>query len=257
MNLKAIIGAFLGLFAISAAAAAFYAASRLSEPRFDHETLCPLTGIAGATAIVIDKSDPLTPPQIEAVRREILAARDALPQGAQIRIAVIENAPDGQRAQLRLGLPLCNPGSEANPLYENPKLVRARYEDAFRAPLERDLAALLTPGTAPSSPISAAVAASVPDMGQMAASHAPLRILLVSDLMEHTGQASAYAGTLNAAAIRASFPDAQAPVMAASQVRVLLLPRPAHAREQAAAETAWREALLAMGAQVEIERLED
>lgn len=250
MKLRDVLGLALILAVMAVAAGAFYAADRLAQARYDADSLCPLDGASGAAVIVVDKSDPLTREQVEGVRREILAARDGLPIGAKIKIAVIENEPGGEGARVRLWQGLCNPGAEANPLYENPKLVRARYDDAFRAPLERNLASLLTPGTAPQSPISAGISAALTQDAEIAQS-SDRRLLLVSDLLQHADGTSAYTGTLSEEALRASIGAAGAWLNEA-QIRVLLLPREQHKARQDAALAIWRGFFNSVGAEFEI-----
>jgi hypothetical protein len=216
----------------------FYAAQRFGRPGMDRETLCPATGAIAATIILIDKSDPLTPAQADAVRSEILEARDALKIGEKIKIAVLERDAASGLAAIRVWRGVCNPGLEANPLYQNPKLVRARYEDAFRAPLDRELDALTAPGTAPQSSIVEALAAAIEGDGDVLNS-ANGRLLIVSDLLEHSPGASAYNGTFSEATLRRYLKGEVSAWLSRASVEVRMLPRDAYRTEQAAARAAW------------------
>jgi hypothetical protein len=233
---------FLGLVLIFAVlglgGGGFYAAQRFAHADTDRETLCPATGAIAATIILIDKSDPLSPAQVDAVRSEILGARDALKIGEKLKIAVLERDSVSGLANIRIWRGVCNPGLEANPLYQNPKLVRARYEDAFRAPLDRELDMLTTPGTAPESPIAEALAAAIEGDGDILDSGNG-RLLIVSDLLEHRPGASAYDGTFSEDTLRRSLNGDVSAWLSRASVEVRMLPRDAYKTEQRAAQAVW------------------
>jgi hypothetical protein len=239
MKLRDLLGIGLILAVLCLGGGGFYAAQRLAQPAADSETLCPATGAAAATLVLIDKSDPLSAAQAEQVKALILKARDTLKTGEKIRIAVLERDEATGLARTRIWRGLCNPGLEANPLYQNPKLVRARYEEAFRAPLDRELDALTKPGIAPQSPIAEALSAAITgDKDTLNAESA--RLLIVSDLLEHTPEASAYTGTFSEAMLARLFAGRAAEWLARARIEVEVLPRVAHASEQTAAQAIWQ-----------------
>jgi hypothetical protein len=148
---------------------------------------------------------------------------------------------------------VCNPGAEANPLYENPKRVAARYRSAFLEPMDAALASVEGAGSAPSSPIARAIAASVEALPSSPALR--FKLVVISDLMEHTPEASAYAGTLSEAALRKAIPEATLARLKDAEMRVILLARPTYARQQDAAIAIWRRFLQsAAGREPEIVR---
>jgi hypothetical protein len=133
---------------------------------------------------------------------------------------------------------LCNPGADANPLFENPKRVAARYGNAFQAPIREALAAVQAAGSAPASPIAAAIRESLAALPEVPGQR--IKLILISDLMEHTAEASAYSGTLNEASLALAIPQVVQARLQGAEIHVLLLARPALARQQAAAAAAWR-----------------
>ena len=235
---KAIAGVALIAVAICFAGGGLYAMHLLKQKRFDPETLCPLEGSKAVTLIVIDKTDPLTEPEQARIRSLVGAEAAAVERGDRITVTLLGEKEGAAGTVLETVADLCNPGAEANPLFENPKRVAARYRDAFQEPIEAALASMKSAGPAPASPIAGAIHASV-----QAAPESPglrFKLILVSDLMEHTKDASAYAGTLSEAALLKAMPAGAQARLAGAGVRVVLLPRPRHAKQQDAAIAIWR-----------------
>ena len=197
--MKAILGVALTIIAASLAGGGVYAVHRLKQKTFDPATLCPLGGSQAASVILIDKTDPLTAEEKASARRLVAAEAGAVRRGDRITVRLLRQRDGAAGTVLDTTADLCNPGAEANPLFENPKRVAARYESAFREPLDEALASEQDADPAPVSPIAQAIhesLAAVPEYpGQR------LKLILVSDLMEHTPDASAYNGTLSEAAL--------------------------------------------------------
>jgi hypothetical protein len=235
---KAILGVALTIIAASLAGGGVYAVHRLKQKTFDPATLCPLGGSQAASVILIDKTDPLTAAEKASARRLVAAEAGAVRRGDRITVRLLRQRDGAAGTALDTTAELCNPGAEANPLFENPKRVAARYESAFREPLDDALASEQDAGPAPVSPIAEAIhesLAAVPDYpGQR------LKLILVSDLMEHTPESSAYNGTLSEAVLRKDFPPDIAGRLRDADVRILLLARPRYAKQQAAAIAVWR-----------------
>jgi len=244
MNAKAMIGAALIVIAASLTAGGVYAVHILKQKRYDPETLCPLQGSKTVTLIIIDKTDPLTVPEQAHIRSAVAAERDTVQRGDRIAVKLLQQKPGTPGTALETIADLCNPGAEANPLFENPKRVAARYRSAFREPIEAALASMPAAGSAPSSPIARAIHESLEAALQSPGQH--LKLILISDLMEHSAEASAYAGTLSEAVLRKAMPQPALERMKGAQVRVMLLARPRYAKQQDAALGIWRRFLQAV-----------
>ncbi len=236
MNGKAILGVALIVLALCLAGGGVYAVHTLKQPKFDPETLCPLGGPKAVTLILIDKTDPLTATEQARVRSLIAAEADAVQTGGRIIVKLLQQKDGASETALGTAADLCNPGAEGNPLFENPRRVAARYQSAFREPVERALASVKSSGSAPSSPIARAVHTSI----EAAPESQHLKLILVSDLMEHMPDASAYNGSLSEAALRKAIPQSTQARLKGAEVRVLLLNRPRYAKQQAAAILIWR-----------------
>lgn len=244
MKTKAILGAVLIALAICLAGGGLYAMHLLKQKTFDPATLCPLEGSKTVTLIVIDKTDPLTAPEQARIRGLVSDEAAAVQRGDRLTVKLLREQEGTNETVLETVADLCNPGAEANPLFENPKRVAARYRDAFQEPIEAALASVKTAGSAPSSPIAGAVHASIE-----AGPESPglrYKLILVSDLMEHTEDASAYSGTLSEAALKKAMPQSTQARLRGAEVRVLLLPRPRYAKQQDAAIAIWRRFLQAV-----------
>jgi hypothetical protein len=134
MKGKDIAGVALIALVLAAGGGLFYAQQLLGRKAYDEATLCPLPqagGVTATTVVLIDRTDPFAAASIGPIKASILAARDALPVGGQIRLAVIERDPASTGVQTRILRVLCNPGSgeTANPIYQNPKRLEHRYQE--------------------------------------------------------------------------------------------------------------------------------
>ncbi len=237
MNGKAILGVALIVTAICAAAGGVYAVHALKRQKFDPLTLCPLEGPNAVTLILIDKTDPLTATEQARVRSLIAAEAGAVPSGGRITVKVLQQKEGASETVLGTAADLCNPGAEGNPLFENPRRVAAHYQSAFREPIEAALSSVKNAGPAAASPIARAIEKTIEvalEGGQR------LKLILISDLMEHTPEASAYSSSLSQEALGKAISPSTRARLKGTQVRVLLLKRPRYAKQQAAAIAIWR-----------------
>jgi len=237
MNAKTVLGAVLLVAAAGLAGGGFYAIHSLKQKRFDPETLCPADGAKAVTLILIDRTDPLTAAEQTHIRSLTAEARDAAQRGDRLTIKLLRQKDGANETVLDTVADLCNPGADANPFFENPKRVAARYLNAFVGPMEAALASVKDASPAPASPIAQALRTSV----EGTAGHdGRLKLILISDLMEHTAGASAYSGTLNEAALKRLIPPSTQSQLKGAEVRIGLLARPRQAKLQEAAIAVWR-----------------
>lgn len=161
------------------------------EPR-DAETLCLLgKPPPAATALIVDKSDPLTRAQQAELKAVIKRLRRTLEVRERLSIYVLEG-PTADFA--RAVFSLCNPGTgeTANELYENPRLVQRKFDEQFGRPLDEMLARLLTGNVSPQSPIleMLRVVTTAPEFKDVDGRR---RLILFSDLMQNVPDHSHYA----------------------------------------------------------------
>ena len=226
MKARDFLGIVLAAMSVSVSAAGFYGMRQSKPSPVNPATLCAVSGVSAATIVIVDKTDPLKPQEQLAIERKVEAERDALAQNT--------GKPD---AHLHTLLSLCNPGSEANPLFQNPKRVLARYRDSFDRPLQDVLANLNGNESAASSPIATALAAAVGQ--ERFLDGARIKVILITDLMEYSSLGSAYDGSFSTATLRDLIPGAVLARLRDADLQIVLLPRAEHANRQAAAKNVW------------------
>ena len=231
----------VGGIVLGAAALAGVAALVSLSPdpvEIDPDTLCPAAGPAAVTAILVDTTD-----RIGALSRTDILGRladlAATSRTAELFL-VYDTKPvdadlpgDGNPFPPMLGI--CNPGSgeDVSEWTGNPALVRRRFEEGFRQPVERRFADLVHLGKpADQSPLMENIQAiSVTVLARREYAGMPKRLIVVSDLLQHSGHASLYRGvpdydvfaaTAGAQALRTNLRDVQ--------VRLLFVERREHER---------------------------
>ena len=197
-------GVAMGVVAVLAVVALMTTLRPETVPR-DPDTLCPEAGPSRVTAILVDTTDRVGPTS----RAGILGRLDDLVASSQPdeMIVAYETSPvvgdgavAGDGALFPSRLTVCNPGDPdaANPLISNPELIRRRLEEGFRQPLELLFRELVGREQADVSPLLENVQAiSVTLFARRAHARTPKRLILVSDLMQHSEHLSLYRGRLD------------------------------------------------------------
>ena len=170
----------------------FIAGRLLAPPEYDKETLCPKTGPEAGLVILFDMTDRIGSTQHvrlrDILKNEVANAR----QNTLIAVGAVRLQPAGRGVDFALCKPL--EGTAANKLYQNPRLVAERYEKGFRQPFATNLEKMLTADGADRSPIMEslqAVLAATP--GFLDAAYVR-RVLIISDLLQHSAVFSFYRG---------------------------------------------------------------
>ena len=160
-----------------------YAMVRSNHVQVDAATLCPVTGPAAVHAVLLDRSDPITPLQAQRLRQVLNKAVDGAAIGERIDLYVL--AGDGTQA-LSPVVSLCRPRSEGNALYENNARMATTYRDRFRKPLDDALAAMMQPASSKTSPIMESVkAVCVAAFGGLP-KEAPASLTVASDMIQYS-----------------------------------------------------------------------
>ena len=156
----------------------------------DKETNCPIAGPTAVHVVIVDRSDPISPLQAQRVTQWAELAKASAEAGTRFDIYVFEG--DTQNELLPL-LTTCAPEQprDANPLYQNPENIRKRYETKFADVFDKTIAGLLHATTRPSSPIIESLrAAAQTSFGPLVGKNIPLRITLISDLVQNSALVS-------------------------------------------------------------------
>lgn len=207
--------AVFGLFAV----AAFN-----SPPALDEETACRMDRKDPAhTIMLIDQSDPFNTNDLDWVYEFVDAEARSLPKYGRLTV-VTPNASDPYNPSTVFSH--CTPGSveDANPFFQNPRMIDDTWRDSFYTPLVENVEAALVDTRQPSSPLSEAIF-SLADRADFQPSHGDRRVVLVSDLMQHSDGFSFYRLGADFAAFKESRLGEEIPVMTDVEVVARIVPR--------------------------------
>ncbi len=169
----------------------FAAAAIHQPPATDPETGCKLDRDDPAhTIVLVDQSDPFNATDLDWVRSLLDGEARGLERYGRLTVVVPNSASPYDPVQVFTG---CSPGSaaEANPIFQNPKMIEQAWKRKFHTPLMSRADEALADTVAPSSPLMEAMytLADRPDFQ----GHVPVRrLILVSDLMQHSPGFSMY-----------------------------------------------------------------
>jgi hypothetical protein len=181
-----VTGVLLGLLAllIISGIGGGYWYVRRTRPILNAETNCPTTGPTGIHVILFDRSDPISDQQAQRIRQVIVKYKEAASSG--VRFDLYTFSGDTSHV-LSPRLQVCAVGKEANELIENPERVRQRYEKKFSEVLDQTVGELLRGSKEDKSPIIESIrAAAITSFGAVEPSQIPLRLTLISDMVQNT-----------------------------------------------------------------------
>ena len=193
--------AMLTVIGVVAGTWAFYS-SRPAE--LIKETLCPPSGVRGHHVILIDKTDPLTFSQSEALKSFMRNAASQVPVGYLLTIFVL--GEDFKKTAAPI-LELCNPGDSRNAseLDSNLKKLEKRYAEQYMEKIMTSYPSEID-GSKPAnaSPIFEMLQLiSVKSFGDQKMT-GPKRLYIISDMLHNTPQFSMFRSGLNYEAYRRS-----------------------------------------------------
>lgn len=157
----------------------------------DETTLCPTTSPTSITAVLIDVSDPISPVTEKDLRIRFGELKDSIPVGGQIVIYELTDEP----GKLNQVFNRCNPGSgeQADELISNPRFIQKRWEDGFDAPLQKISEGIGNGNSSDQSPILGGIQTiNLEAFGKHDYAKLPKRLILASDMIEHTPVYSMY-----------------------------------------------------------------
>ena len=156
----------------------------------DDSTLCPEQGPTGTFAVLLDLTDPLTSAQNARLATLMERQVARVPAGTLVSFGVV-SSDASRRGSL---FAACNPGdgSTASQIYENPGLIRARFDSEFMAPLRSALDETLRAATEDTSPIMESLQALIADTPAFEVVDGLREIVIVSDLLQNSEVLSFY-----------------------------------------------------------------
>ncbi len=224
----------------------------------DSQTLCPApSGPVGMTAILLDLTDPLSPAQHSQLMAWLEDEIDRAPRGTQFTMGVVSQ----DHVNWGATDPLCKPqdASSANTLTQNARLIDARYRERFLDPLKTRLESMVSTSGADRSPIMESLQALVSDSAGFVTFEGGRRIVVVSDLLQHSDVLSFYRGG-DWESFRSS-PDYQriGTTLDGAEVQIYQVPRPTEGvKDPAVLDDFWMKYFERQGAHIpSVERLGD
>ncbi|WP_374091023.1 hypothetical protein [Methylomicrobium lacus] len=185
----------VALFFITAGAGSYFY-SKANSPEIDKNTFCPKSGAESVTALLIDATDSLSVQQKQAFIFAFQSLRDAIPLHGRLDLYFIHST---QSSLLKPVASLCNPGhgDAISPLIGNPRHVEQMWQDGFGQPLEREISQLLDASPENESPIMESIQSVVlTSLSEPSLRDKTKKLIIVSDLMQHTSDLSLYRGAL-------------------------------------------------------------
>ena len=163
----------------------------------DETTLCPKGGAPTLTVVLVDRTDPLTTVQRSALRGRLEEIKDSVTQYGALQIYSVE--PIGETL-LRPVVDLCNPGrgADIDPRFGNPRLVEKQWRERFEKPIKKLLDDLMQIPEADNSPIMESIQSiAVSTFRGNAVAEISKRLIIASDMLQHTAEYSQYDGGLD------------------------------------------------------------
>ena len=159
--------------------------------KYNKVTLCPTEQPYDHTVILIDKTDPLTITQENALRGLVARLRDQMRLYEKLSIFVLD---DRNYAFPEPRFAYCNPGNkdDASPIYQNPEMMQIRFEEKFGAPLSAALEDIQLGDTRPSSPIIEMIHSIARLRDFQPSSNSARRLIVVSDMLQNMPSYSHY-----------------------------------------------------------------
>jgi hypothetical protein len=167
---------------------------RKANPKLDAATLCPESGPASVTVVLVDVTDELSRPQAQDFQNQFERLRAETPRHGLLEVFLVRELDQGLLAPV---VSLCNPGrgADVNEFLGNPQRVEARWRQGFEAPLDEAFKLVATASSAVRSPVLEAIqSVALTALASADRVDVPRRLVVVSDLMQHTQTLSFYRG---------------------------------------------------------------
>lgn len=191
----------------------------------DLATLCPLSVYTSQTLILIDTTDALAQVTQTQVLNKLRDVVTAIPKDGLLELRLL----GADAAQTRPAMePLCNPGDGADidPVTGNPEMAKRRWQTQYAEKVDEALRSSVVGSEQDYSPIMEAIQ-------QIAAEHLtsqhdrsiPSRLVVVSDMIQHTAGYSHYVDGLSPEAFAAKARNRLATDLAGAAVEFWMVRR--------------------------------
>lgn len=191
------IKAGIGIFAAVAVLAGMFGAymyASTTNPELDKQTLCPVDQkkITSLTVLLVDVTDPMNLPQRQDFINQMGKLAEGIPRNGKLVITKVDPVSEHL---LHPVITVCNPGTadDANEWSGNPKKLAALHTEGFLRPLNAAFEQLLAASGAERSPILESIqSVNLTEFQTGIVSSLPRKLVVASDLLQHTNSISFY-----------------------------------------------------------------
>lgn len=172
----------------------FFTISSSHHKALDETTLCPTDGPESITVVIIDRSESLTPVQQELLRKHLMEVKESVPRFGSLEVYTVGYA---EKALLKPEIKLCNPGrgQDVSEWTANPNRVEKKWRTQFSETLDDIFSRLVIVTSEQSSPIMETIQSiAATSLTGPRQSNLPVKLVIVSDFIQHTSQYSQYKG---------------------------------------------------------------
>lgn len=157
----------------------------------DHQTFCKKGGIDEVSVVLIDHTDHFNDVQSAELKRELKSIAKNIPQNSWLKLIAVSTDPS---SLLKEEPPFCNPGDETtvSDVTGNKNLAKSLYEKRYKSKIDEMLASILLTNVQNSSPIMEAIQAASVTTFKSEDAPAVKKLIIVSDLLQHTDEFSMY-----------------------------------------------------------------
>lgn len=163
-----------------------------AKGEIDANTLCHTSGVKNVTSVLLDLTDPLSITQQTRLRNILDIEIGASSIDTMIAVGIVSEDSSNWGAAFAKCKPATSKDSSA--LYENPKNIGERFQREFAEPLKSTLNKMLSGEVENSSPIMEALQSLVAETPNFASVAGNRKIIIVSDLLQHSDKLSFYRG---------------------------------------------------------------
>ena len=217
----------------------FSVAAFNSAPALDPETECRMDRRDPAhTILLIDQSDPFSENDLAWVGELIDAEARSLPRFGRLTVVLPNSETPFDPTTLYAH---CSPGSvdDANPILQNPRMIDDTWREHFYLPLSGKVDETLKTTSQPSSPLFEALY-SIGDRADFQDNRNNRRLVIVSDLMQHSDGFSFYRSGADLAAYSDASLAQQVPQMDGVDVVARIVPRQNYDLPMGEVKAFWR-----------------
>ncbi|MEM6625693.1 MAG: hypothetical protein AAF719_03240 [Pseudomonadota bacterium] len=175
------------------------------------------------TVMLIDQSDPFNTRDFGWVEGFMESEARRLPKYGRLTVVTPSTQNPFDPPDVFV---MCSPGSadKANPILENPRMIDDNWREGFFSPLKTAMDGVLADKSASNSPLFEAVYA-IGDRADFQSSVDNRRLIIVSDLMQHSDAFSLYRSKTDWDAYQSSTLSSQTPQLFGVDVVARIVPR--------------------------------